>query len=186
LFVNHWAKIKTMKHLLILIFLSLQTLVFAQKPFKIAFKINPYTMLTGRYGLNAEIPLSKAFSATLEGRYLTKDWDVGGGEIFRTLKKSKGVNAIAGLRYYFPIERKFRWYLSSEYRFRQASFETTGNKKKFNEVNLITGIQLLPAKNNFTLDFGMGTGITTEARDGIDVIRSYGVIRIDILVGYKF
>jgi hypothetical protein len=179
-----------MKYALILIFLSLQTLVFAQKPFKIAFKINPYTMLTGRYGLNTEIPLSKAFSATLEGRYLTKDWAADGGEIFNSLKKSSGINAIAGIRYYFPIERKFRWYISGEYRYRKAKFDTSGLLKEFHEANMITGIQLLPAKTNFTIDFGMGSGITTDKRT--DALNSFlyntnhGVIRIDILLGYRF
>ena len=178
-----------MKSVLIFLFLSLQTFAFAQKPFNLALKINPYTMLTGRYGVNLEIPLSKDFSATLEGRYLTKDWNVDGGEIFSTLKKSKGVNAIVGLRYYFPIEKKYRWYLSSEYRFRKATFDFSGTVKTFNEGNLITGIQLLPKNTNFTIDFGMGLGFTTEKRVfplNDPFIGNHGVIRIDILLGYKF
>lgn len=179
-----------MKHLLILAFLTLQIVVFAQKPFNFALKINPYTMLTGRYGANVEIPLSKDFSMTLEGRYLTKDWNAAGGEVFNSLKKSKGINAIAGLRCYVPIEKKYRWYVSAEYRYRKAKFDVSSSTKEFNEGNIITGIQLLPAKTNFTIDFGMGTGITSSKR--IDAVnntvykRNHGVIRIDILLGYRF
>lgn len=178
-----------MKNLLIFLLLSIQTLIFAQKPFNLALKINPYTVLTGRYGVNLEIPLSKDFSATLEGRYLTKDWNADGGEIFNSLKKSKGVNAIAGLRYYFPIEKNYRWYLSSEYRFRKATFENTGTVKTFNEGNLITGLQFFPKNTKFTLDFGIGSGINTEKRtypQSEPSKRNFGVIRIDILLGYKF
>ncbi len=179
-----------MKHLLILTFLSLQMTIFAQKPFHAAVKINPYTMLTGRYGANVEIPLSKDFSATLEGRYLTKDWNADGGEIFNSLKKAKGINAIAGLRYYFATREKYRWYLSSEYRYRKAKFDRSSLIKEYHEGNLMTGIQLLPAKTNFTIDFGMGLGITSLKRTYDPSIPSdkskYGVVRIDILVGYKF
>lgn len=178
-----------MKNLLIFLFCALQTLAFSQKPFHLALKINPYTMLTGRYGVNLEIPLSKNFSATLEGRYLTKDWNADGGEIFNTLKKSEGINAIAGLRYYFPIEKKYRWYLSSEYRFRKATFDNTSTVKTFNEGNLMTGIQLLPKNINLTIDFGMGLGITAEKRtypQNDPFNSNHGVVRIDILLGYKF
>ena len=179
-----------MKNFLIITFLSLQIIVFAQKPFHAAVKINPYTMLTGRYGANLEIPLSNDFSMTLEGRYLTKDWYYTGVDFENELRDAKGINAIAGLRYYLPVEKKYRLYVSAEYRYRKTRFDFFNRIRTFNECNVITGVQLLSKKTNFTIDFGIGSGLTNvkETFSSFFTPSSElnGVVRIDILLGYRF
>ncbi len=179
-----------MKNWLIFIFFSLQIAIFAQKPFHAAVKTNPFTMLTGRYGANVEIPLSKDFSATLEGRYLTKDWDNDFGDISYSFRDAKGINTIIGLRYYIPVEKRYRWYVSAEYRYKYSKSIFFDNAREDNEGNIITGIQLLSSKTNFTIDLGIGSGIANSKRTSVRFNFSDSepkiVVRFDILVGYKF
>ncbi len=178
-----------MKKLYFLFCVLLPFCCLAQKPFSIALKVNPYTNLTGRYGANLEIPLAQDWSVTLEGRYLTKDWNTPGGGFVRQLAPAKGYNAIAGLRYYFVTNPKNRWFVSGEYRYRKASYDSLGLDRKHQEFNFMSGIQFLPLKNKLSFDIGLGLGKNFENTLntlGTSTDRSYLNVRIDFLLGYRF